>query len=184
LTSRVLPARVVAIQRSRPTLLLARAARGYLAHHCSQQAAAISYYAFFSLFPLALLAAALFGVLLHNDALEARVLEHVIDALPIDAPVIADSLRALAGLGPTVTVVSFVAVLWGANALAAALRAGFTTVFNVQQERPFLHAKLLDYTLLFVLGMLMLVSVVLTTALRVAQEEFHTRLGLFDDRLA
>jgi membrane protein len=176
--------RAVAGSRRRAARLLARATIRFVEHRCTQHAAAISYYALLSLFPLALLAAAIFGVLLRNDAVEARVLDRFVDALPVEAPAIADSLRGLAGLGPTLTVVSLLVIGWAAGALGAAVRSALDVVFEVPRGRPLLRAKLFDYTLLLALGLLFLASVALTTAWRIAQAEFATRFGLVEGGLA
>lgn len=176
--------RGAAVPRRRAARLLARATVRFVEHRCTQHAAAISYYALFSLFPLALLATALFGVLLRNDAVEARVLDRFIAALPVEAPAIADSLRALAGLGPTLTIVSLAVTVWGAGALGAAVRAALDVVFHVERGRPLLRARLLDYAILALLGVLFIASIALTAAWRIAQTEFDSRFGLFDGRFA
>jgi membrane protein len=95
---------------------------------CTLLAAAISYFALFSLFPLALLATAVFGVVLRNEAIQARVLDAIVEGLPVQAPTVASSLRALADLGPTLSVVSLAGALWSSGALATAVRSALEVV--------------------------------------------------------
>lgn len=146
-------------------------------------AAAISYFALFSLFPLTLLAAAVFGIVLRDTDIQQRVLDGIVDAIPVNAPSISNSLRALANLGPTLSVIALIGTLWTASALASAVRGALDIVFDVEERRPLLRAKLLDYLILLGVGVLFLASLILTTGWRIAETQADERWGLFDGNL-
>jgi membrane protein len=163
--------------------LLRRATVNFVEDRCSFLAAAISYFALFSLFPLTLLAAAVFGIILRDEDVQARVLQAIVDELPVDEPSVENSLRALADLGPTLSVVALIATLWTASALASAVRAALDIVFDVPRRRPFLHAKLLDSAIILSVAALFLCSIVLTAWWSIAEGEAEARWGLFDGNL-
>lgn len=147
--------------------VLARAAVNFVDDRCSQHAAAISYFALFSLFPLTLLAVSVFGIALRDLDTRANMTDLIVGALPVAAPNVADSLRAVAHLGPTLTLISLAGSLWAAGALSGSVQRAINVAFNVRRTRPMLWAKLLDYLLLPVLGVVFLGSIVATAAWRV-----------------
>ena len=164
-------------------LVLPRAVTSFVEDGCTQQAAAISYFALFSVFPLALLVAAVFGLVLRDQNLQSRVLESLVAAIPVQAPSVANSLRALADLGPTLSVVGFLAAVWSSSALASAIRAALDIVFVVDQPRPLLRAKLVDYAIVLGAGMLFLASTAVTTSWRIVQAQADRQLGVFGGNL-
>ena len=164
--------------------LFRRATVNFVEDRCTVLAAAISYFALFSLFPLTLLVVAVFGIVLRDSDVQQRVLDSIVDAIPVQAPSIDNSLRALADLGPTLSIVALIATLWTSSALASAVRSALDVVFDVEQPRPLLRAKLLDYVILLGVGALFLSSIVLTTGWQIAQTQADQRWGLFDGNLA
>jgi membrane protein len=160
-----------------------RATVNFVEDRCTVLAAAISYFALFSLFPLTLLVVAVFGIVLRDTDVQERVLDGIVDAIPVNAPSIANSLRALADLGPTLSVVALVGTLWTSSALASSVRGALDVVFDVEQPRPLLRAKLLDYVILLGVGALFLSSIILTTGWRIAETQADERWGLFDGNL-
>ncbi len=149
---------------------------------CSQQAAAIAYYALFSLFPLMLAVAAVFGVVLRNESLQQRVFDAIIESFPLEAPLVASQLRTLADLGPTVSVVSVIGALWASGTLATAVRSALDVVFSVGHGRPFLRAKVFDYVVVLAASTLFLASTVATMVWRIVQTRTDARFSDFDDQ--
>ena len=160
-----------------------RATINFAEDGCTQMAAAISYFALFSLFPITLLAVSVFGIVLRDAETQARVLEAIVDALPVEETSIEDSLRNLAGLGPTLTVVSFLGAAWTAGALSGAVRRAINVTFDVDRARPLLRGKLVDYSLLPVVGTLFIGSFILTAGWRVAQASTDARFATFGGQL-
>ncbi len=160
--------------------LLGRALVGFALDRGSQMAAAISYYALFSLFPLTLLAVSIFGIVLRDQAFQERVLVAILDVIPVEDQTIAEALRGAASLGPTLTFVSILVSLWTAAALSASLRNALNVVFAVDRGRPYLRGKAVDFLLLPVLGIPFIGGVALTTAWRVIIREVGDRWSLLD----
>jgi membrane protein len=161
--------------------VLSRASTNFAEDGCTQLAAGISYFALFSLFPLTLLAVSLFGIVLRDEGTQLRVLDWIVGVLPVEAPALESSLRAVAGGGPTLTIVSLVAAVWSAGALSSALRRSLNIVFDVKRRRPFVQRKLIDFAVLPALGLVALASVVLTTTWRIIRAEAGDRLPLGEE---
>ena len=160
--------------------LLGRALVGFVLDRGSQMAAAISYYALFSMFPLTLLAVSIFGIVLRDQPFQDRVLAAILDVLPVEDETIADALHRVASLGPTLTFVSALVSLWTAAALSASLRNALNVVFAAEQGRPYLRGKAMDFLLMPVLGLPFIGGVALTTAWRVIEREVGDRWAAFD----
>ena len=167
-----------------PLVVLGRSVTNFIEDSGNQMAAAVSYYALFSLFPLTLLAVSILGVLLRDPGVQDQVLLGIIAFLPIQDQSISNSLRNVADLGPTLTAVSIVGTLWSAGALSAALRSSLNVVFEVQTSRPWLRAKGIDYMLLPVIGLPLIGGIVLTTVWRIAQAELSRTLGFLDSPIS
>ena len=159
--------------------VLRRATMNFAEDRCTHMAAAISYFALFALFPITLLAVSVFGIVLRDEETQARVLEAIVDALPVEETSIEDSLRNLAGRGPTLTAISFLAAAWTAGALSGAVRRSINVAFDVDRARPLLRGKLVDYSLLPVVGTLFIGSFALTAGWRVAQASTDARFATF-----
>ncbi len=125
-----------------------------------QHAALIAYYAFFSLFPLLLLATTILGFVLagHQDAQNA-VFNSALKQIPIIGTSIANERHSLKGSGLGLAVGLVVALLAGLGVTMASQRA-FNTVYAVPHKvQPnFLVARWRSLKLLVVLGTLQLIS--------------------------
>ena len=66
-------------------LLGKRSVSEFLDDHCAQLAASMSYYVFFSLFPLAILVVSIAGVLLTDDGLREEVVDGLFELLPLQS---------------------------------------------------------------------------------------------------
>ncbi len=152
-------------------LVSRRATANFIDAGASQIAAGISYFALISLFPLALLAFSALGLVLRDASLKRRVIDGIVESVPVQAPAVEQSLAALVSGGATIGLVALLATAWTGSALAAALRKALNTMFAVERPRPLVQGKLLDVTVAPVLGFLLLLSLALTTAWRFAQAE-------------
>lgn len=161
--------RLILAQWRVPLRILGRATTSFIEDGGSRMAAAISYYALFSLFPITLLAVSIFGIVLRAPRIQEQVLNAIITFLPTQDESIANSLRSVAKLGPTLTIISALGSIWTAGALSAAVRSALDVAFDVTVGRPWVRAKLIDYMLLPIIGLPLLGGVVLTAAWRLVQ---------------
>jgi membrane protein len=153
-------------------VVLGRSALNFAEDRGTQMAAAISYYGLFSLFPLTLLAAAVFGIVLRSKGVQSRVLEQLFSQLPLraaDHGIVQQALANAASLGPKLTVVSLLAALWTAGALTAAIRSALNVIFRAPRRHSRFRDKLLDYALIPIIGLPFLSGVIVTAGWRIAR---------------
>ena len=136
-------------------------------------AAGVAYFAFFSIFPALALAFAIFGFVLQDRPdLIATIADSLNQALPgmvktADNPDGIISLSAPASLTLTVTgIIAFVTLLLAGLGWVGSLRTGIRTVFGLKaSDGNAVTTKLRDLGVLTVLGVLIAVSAILTSAI-------------------
>lgn len=149
--------------------MIVRTYKFYAADNCSIYAAAIAYYAIFSLVPLALVTLSVFGAFVDRGDIVDFVFDQF--ALQDTAAVRADVDRivgrasefSLAGLS-----FGAVALVWSGSGIFSALRRGLNATTHMPHGRPFWRSKLLDLALVPTVGLLVVISVSLTAASRLA----------------
>jgi len=161
--------------------ILQRSALNFSEDRGTHMAAAIAYYALFSLFPLMILGVSIFGLVIRDADRRAEVLNNLVDALPVNAPNVANQLKDLADQSPTVTLVALLVTLWSASALITAVRRSMDVAFSSDRARPLLRGKAIDILVLPALGTAFLATVALTTAWRVIQREAESSLPFIED---
>ena len=167
-----------------------RTVNDFLGKNGPQLAAAISYYAFFSLFPLAL--AIIFGLsfILDPEYIE-DLAQRVAEQAPVSKKTVSDVLtgtlnsRSLAGSA------GIIGLLWAGTAVFGAIRKGVNATWGITRPRPFLQERLIDISLMLGAAILMIVSISSTAVLAYLREildiitnETHVNGALFWDRLA
>lgn len=161
--------------------ILQRSALNFSEDRGTHMAAAIAYYALFSLFPLMILGVSIFGLVIRDPDRRAEVLTGLVDALPVNAPNVERQLTTLADQSPTITLVALLVTAWSASALITAVRRSMDVAFSTDRARPLLRAKAIDILVLPALGFAFLATVALTTAWRLVQREAESSLPFADD---
>src|SRR5690554_11401 len=104
-------------------LLGKRAVTGFLNDRCTQMASSISYWVFFSVFPLMIFLVTISGQLLRNTDLRNRVIDTVLETLPsaVDQEAGRDMIESvISGVSTDLSLlglVSVIGMLWGASAM-------------------------------------------------------------------
>jgi membrane protein len=146
-----------------------RAARAFVADDCPLLAAAIAYYAFFSIFPLLLVLIALSGLVLARNDLASAILAEAVSYTPVSADLITQNV---ADIMPTLGATSLVALgglIWAASALFGAVRRAITIVFHDEERLDFVRRKLVDLGMVVAAGLFLFGSVALTAAFHAAR---------------
>ncbi len=142
--------------------------------HVPQLAASMSYYIFFSLFPLAILVVSIAGVLLTDDRLRQDVIDGLFELLPLQSGAGREDLESLidpiASGRSAVGVVSILGLIWAATGMMSALRFSLDTVWDLEFRRPFVRGKLVDLALVLGVGALLAISISATAVLQVGRE--------------
>ena len=139
--------------------LIRRTGREFEEDDCATHAAAIAYHTFFALFPLLLGA----GVIVSYFSFGQQAYESLLDALnqaiPAGESLIADAGNGSGDFRGWVGLVAFVALLWSASRLFAALRRALTVAWDADRHHRLVHGKLVDLFAVLVLPGLAIVSV-------------------------
>jgi membrane protein len=141
---------------------LPRAIDDLFRDRCPQYAASISFHVLFSLFPLTIFVVSVFGLVLQDDSLRQRVINELIDVLPLSTSGQQDVERSIEGIASPLSaigLVSLVALLWGASGMMGAIRNGLEAALKVERGRPAAHAKAIDFVLVAVAGLIVLLVV-------------------------
>jgi membrane protein len=148
--------------------IVVRAIKLYMADHCGTYAAAIAYYAIFSLVPLSLVTLSIVGLVVN----EHRIVDFVFEQVPLQqTQSVRNSVEEIvarahdvsaAGLG-----IGAAVLVWSGSGIFSAVRRGLNAASHRKKVRPYWHGKLLDFTLIPCLGLLILLSVVATTVAQI-----------------
>ncbi len=150
-----------------------------------QAAASVSYFALFSLFPLAIVTVAVYGLFLGGEEAREQVVEFVLDRVPLDRVEGSRSLRqALSSVTANATafgLVGMAALIFSSSSLMGAIRGVVNAAWDASDFRPPLIGWLLDVALVFGLGLVVTLSTgltVLTQLVVSAGGELQDALGL------
>ena len=141
----------------------------YLGKNGPQLAAAISYYALFSLFPLILAFTLGLSFFLEADTIE-DVAKRIARQVPVSqeavSNVLSDTLesRGIAGAAGAV------GLFWAGSAVFSAIRKGVNATWGITRPRPFVQERAIDLSLMLGAATLMLVSIFSTAALSQIRE--------------
>lgn len=153
-----------------------RAVNDFLGKNGPQLAAAISYYALFSLFPLAL--AVIFGLsfLLGPESIETLA-QRTAEQAPVSKETVSDVLTATMNSRSLAGFAGILGLLWAGTAVFGAIRKGVNATWGITKPRPFIQERLIDISLMLGMAILMLVSISSTAVLAYLREivEFVTR---------
>jgi membrane protein len=146
----------------RAAKLTERSVDAFFRNHCPQLAASISYYALLSIFPAAILMAAIFGFVVGDDEARAEVVDFLFDNLPLsedqgrrDLEKVVDGVTHNTG---ALGIVGLVGLLYSASALMGAIRNSLAIIWETERQRPALRAKALDVVLVLGFGILIALS--------------------------
>ena len=150
----------------RVVVLLRRSVREFTDDHCPQLAAAISYHLLFSIFPLAIAAVGVLGLVTHSAHARDSVVSAVTGMVPLSGEgqqQLRTMLESISGTTGALGLLGLLGVIWSASGVMAAVRTAINIAWDVQERRPFLRGKAVD--LLLLLGTFVLIGAALGAAL-------------------
>jgi membrane protein len=145
--------------------IIKRTAVAFYDDQMTQHAAALTYYGLMSLFPAALLAISLLGLIGEYPATYDAIIGYLRKVAPEAAVVPLDSSLRTAlqhkGTAATTLVISIVVALYGTTGVFEAARRAMNVIFGIKHGRRFLTRKAIDILSSFVLMFLVLATLVL-----------------------
>jgi membrane protein len=161
--------------------LASRTVSEFLDDGCPQRAAAISYYTLLSLFPLAIIAVAGFGVIVDDASARRGVIDFVLERIPLRPDRgerdLEELLRTVTGQAGGLGVIGFAGLLVAASAVMGSVRHALNAAWDVEQRRPFAQGKALDMALVLVAALLIGVSLAITVVIQLAPWPGFVPLG-------
>ena len=152
-------------------LICADITNSYLDKNGPHLAAAVTYYALFSLIPLTLAIMFILGIFYRgSEALETRLSLAVNTLLPVSNDTVAETLQALSRNTAVTGVLGILGLLWVSTTVFGAIRKGVNTLWGIRQSRRFFHERLIDLSFTAGAGLLMVIPIALTAGLGVLGE--------------
>lgn len=131
--------------------LLRRGISEFREDHCPQMAAAIAFHLLFSMFPLAIMAVGIVGLITQNPQARDSVTSAVLGLVPLSGhgkQELRGLLGSVSGGAGALGLLGVIGVLWSASGVMAAVRTALNVAWDTDAKRPFLRGKLVDLALI------------------------------------
>ena len=128
----------------------------FLAKNCPFLAAAIAFYALFSLFPLFLAIISVAGFVLGPHADKTQLARDISEVIPVSADYIGRTVEGIVSARAITGVASIIGLLWASTAAFGAMRKGINAAWGIRKTRPFLKERAMDFTLVIGAGLVIL----------------------------
>ena len=149
--------------------MLGRALHQFHENDLFTSAAAMSYFGLMSLFPALLLLLALSNKI----AAGSQMLSHAVDVYPGSSQFLRDTILSFSDLGIGALITCIVLVLWAGSWVFAVIERALNRIWGAT-SRTFLHGRALTLGMIGIVGLLLSLSVLATSAL-VALREISAR---------
>lgn len=128
--------------------------------------AAVSFYTFLALVPLALLAVAIIAFILGSPGrAENIVISYMVELGVSNGAKISDIVREVVSGRGFATSISLLIMLWAGTTAIANLTTAINVAWNVKETRGFFRTRLLSAGVLLILGLLLGISLTITFAI-------------------
>ena len=158
------------------------AVQRFLKDDCPQMAAAISYYALFSIFPLLTTLTGLVGLLLQDGHLREQVVNEVLKNIPFDQGegrnAVVDAVTGVSQGSTAIGILGLLGMAWSGSAVFGAVRRALNKVYgDMAWKRPFVQQKLIDLAMVLAVGLFFIASIAATAALRIVRTHSEELAG-------
>jgi membrane protein len=153
------------------------AIEGFTQARGSEAAASMAYYTLFSLFPLLLAFVAGGSYLLDRQQVFQQVVDLISNAFPISQNLIEENLMQVLRLRGAVGLIGLAVAIWSASGVFAILTRNINRAWTDAAPRGFLGSRLVALGMVATLAVLLVISLLLSTALNVAS---RSQLPLVD----
>tara|TARA_B110000438_G_scaffold99548_1_gene98507 strand:- start:8453 stop:9334 length:882 start_codon:yes stop_codon:yes gene_type:complete len=138
--------------------------------------ASISFYAFFSLFPLLLALIMIFSIFIGIRDFEEIIIDSLMNLIPIfdeqDDEFLKTFFDSLTSNRLATSTVAAIGLLFASSAVFGTIRKSINFIWEIDKKRTFFQERKIDFSMLFLASSLLIGSVVLTTGLSFLSELF------------
>ena len=128
----------------------------FLLRNCSHIAGAIAFYMLFSLFPLFLAIIDVLGFVLGPEAEQEELAVRLAETLPISSGYISKTMHKV--VGAITGAASILGLFTAATAAFGAIRKGINAAWGINQTRPFIKERMIDFALVLGAGLLLIAT--------------------------
>ena len=157
-------------------LFLIDAIKQFLHKNCQYMAAAISFYALFSMFPLGLAVISILGFIIGTESSNETLAKEIADVLPISSDLIGSTMEGIISTRAITGIASFVGLVWTSSAAFSAVRKGINTAWGVTSPRAFVWERIIDIGLVFAAGLLVLIILFTAPLIEIIRQIFEYTL--------
>ena len=129
----------------------------------AEAAAALSYYAFFAIFPLLIVFISVASYFLEREFVKQQVMEAVINVIPLSATLIINNINSVLQLRGAVTTIALISLIWSASNLFNKIVMNVNRAFPGSRTPGFFHSRFIALILISALGILFALSITATT---------------------
>ena len=134
----------------------------FLARNCPHISGAISFYALFSFFPLALAVISIAGFVSGSEERQNELAQDIAEVVPVSTKFVEDTVQGVVSARAITGIVSVLPLLWAASAAFGAVRKGINAAWGIKATRPFLRERMMDFTLVLGAGVLLMGALFIT----------------------
>lgn len=154
------------------------AGKEFLTDNCLHLSASISYYMFFCIFPLSLAFISILGFISGSPQSETKVIEAIGDFLPVSSEFITGTIQDVVRTRGTTGAIATLGLLWGGTAVFNVLRRSVNIAWGIKKPRPFFVERAIELAMALGVGLLLLTSIGITTALSIVRQFNAAVLGI------
>ena len=130
----------------------------FLLRNCSHIAGAIAFYMLFSLFPLFLAIISVLGFVLGPEAEQEELAVRLAETLPISSEYISETMHSVVESRAITGAASILGLFTAATAAFGAIRKGINAAWGINQTRPFIKERMIDFALVMGAGLLLMAT--------------------------
>src|SRR5262249_23572396 len=145
--------------------MLAHALHQFYENDLFTSAAAMSYFGLMTLFPALLLLLVLSNRITSGN----QMIQHIVDVYPGSSQFLHDTIRSLSNISTGIIITCAVIVLWAGSWVFAVVERALNRVWGTT-HRTFLHGRALTLAMIGGIGLLLSISVFLTSVLVYLQD--------------
>ena len=151
-------------------LFLVESINTFLLRNCSHIAGAVAFYMLFSLFPLFLAMISVLGFVLGPEAKHEELAVRLAETLPISTEYISETMHSVVEARAITGAASVLGLFTAATAAFGAIRKGINAAWGINQTRPFIKERMIDFALVLGAGLLLIATLFSAPALGVLRE--------------
>lgn len=168
----------LATKSKEAAVILHDAVKEFLTDNCLHLSASISYYMFFCIFPLSLAFISVLGFISGSPESETKVIGAIGDFLPVSSEFITSTIQDVVRTRGSLGAIATIGLLWGGSAVFNVLRKSVNIAWGIKKPRPFFVERAMELAMTLGVGLLLLTSIAITTALSVVRQFNAAVLGI------